>query len=164
MWRKICHVEKFQISMRGKCGEIWNFSTCGVISNFAIWKMWRNLKFLHIWHVCDVENASTCVKFMLFCCKIGFVAIYALLSQISFVAIYALLCGEKINNKLCVWRKNDRYQVWDPTPLLLDLLDLIWERFPPQETHYEGERRSIVHLPARGSSDSFFGVLAARRG
>ena len=60
--------------------------------------MWRNLKYLHIWHVCDVENASTCVKFMLFCCKIGFVAIYALLSQISFVAIYAVLCGEKMTN------------------------------------------------------------------
>ena len=70
MWRKICHVEKFQISMRDKCGEIWNFSTCGVISNFAIWKMWRNLKFLHIWHVCDVENASTCVKFMSFIVKL----------------------------------------------------------------------------------------------
>ena len=63
--------------------------------------MWTNLKFLHIWHVCDVENASTCVKFMFFCCKIGFVAIYALLSQISFVAIKALLCGEKIT-KHCV--------------------------------------------------------------
>ena len=45
----------------------------------------------------DVEK----VKFMLFCCKIGFVAIYALLSQISFVAILALLCGEKIT-KNCV--------------------------------------------------------------
>ena len=75
--------------------------------------MWTNLKFLHIWHVCDVENASICVKFMLFCCKIGYVAIYALLSQISFVAIYALLsqicfvaiyallCGEKLT-KNCV--------------------------------------------------------------
>ena len=57
--------------------------------------MWTNLKFLHIWHVCDVENASTCVKFMLFCCKIGFVAIYALISQNLFVAIFALLKFDK---------------------------------------------------------------------
>ena len=27
MWRKICHVEKFQIYMHDRCGEIWNFST-----------------------------------------------------------------------------------------------------------------------------------------
>jgi len=48
---------------------------------------------------------------MLFCCKIGFIAIYAFLLQICFVAIYALLCGEKINKKMCVWRKNYKYQV-----------------------------------------------------
>ena len=51
---QICHVEKYPISIYDRCGEIWNFCTCGVISNFAIWKMWRNLKFLHIWHVCDI--------------------------------------------------------------------------------------------------------------
>ena len=51
-------------------------------------------------HVCDEENASTHVKFMLCCCKI------------CFVAIYALLCGGKINQKLCVWRKNNKYEVW----------------------------------------------------
>ena len=33
-------------------------------------------------------------------CRIGFVAIYALLLQICFITIYALLCGEKINQKL----------------------------------------------------------------
>ena len=70
MWRKICHVEKFQISLRDKCGEIWYFSTWGVFSNIAIWKMWINLKFLHLWHMCDEENGSTCVKFMLFVAKL----------------------------------------------------------------------------------------------
>ena len=77
MWRQICHVEKFQISMHDRCGEIQIFSTYGVISDFSSWQMWRNLKFLHIWLVCDVEN----VKFKLFCCKIGIIAIYALLSR-----------------------------------------------------------------------------------
>ena len=31
--------------------------------------------------------------------------------EISFVAIYALLCGEKLSQKLCPWRKNYKYQV-----------------------------------------------------
>ena len=31
--------------------------------------------------------------------------------KIYFVAIYALLCGEKFIQKLCVWRKKDKYQV-----------------------------------------------------
>ena len=26
--------------------------------------------------------------------------------------VYALLCGEKLNQKLPPWRKNDKYQVW----------------------------------------------------
>ena len=43
-------------------------------------------------------------KIHAFCCKIGFVAIYALLLQISFVAISALLCGEKITQN-CVCRE-----------------------------------------------------------
>ena len=62
MWRKICHVEKFQIYMHDRCGEIWNFSTCRVISNFCTWQMWRNLTFLHMLsnfkflHMADVEE------------------------------------------------------------------------------------------------------------
>ena len=31
--------------------------------------------------------------------------------KICFVAIYVLLCGEKFNQKLLPWRKNDKYQV-----------------------------------------------------
>ena len=73
MWRKIFHVEKFQISIHGKCGYIWNAAhlSCGdmrrnfkflqntdeekseilhicQIQNFSTWEMWINLKFLHI--------------------------------------------------------------------------------------------------------------------
>ena len=33
-------------------------------------------------------------------------------SKICFVAIYALLCEEKLIEKLCLWRKKDRYEVW----------------------------------------------------
>ena len=69
--------------------------------------------------MCDVENVSQ-VKLMLFCCKIGFVANYAVLSrftlfcrEICFVMIRALLCGEKLNQKLHMWRKmtNMRYDL-----------------------------------------------------
>ena len=54
---------------------------------------------LHICHVCDVEIVATYGKFMLFCCKISFVTIYALCREICFVAICALLCGEKFIQK-----------------------------------------------------------------
>ena len=40
---------------------------------------------------------------MLFCCKI------------CFVAIYALLSWKKIEPKLCLWRKKDKYEVCPPT-------------------------------------------------
>ena len=45
-WRKIGHVEKFQISIHNRCGEIRNFARFGGISKFYTWQMWRNLKFI----------------------------------------------------------------------------------------------------------------------
>ena len=134
MWRKICHVEKFQIYMHERCGKIWNFSTCGVISNFSTWQMWRNLKFLHSWHVYDVENVFKCVHIMLFCWKIGFVVIYAVCRKICFDEIYALLCGEKWNQRLRMWRKNYKYEVWLTTPqpnLQLDEKGRPWNKKLP---------------------------------
>ena len=36
LWRKDCHVEKFQLSMYDNCGKTENFSTCGeILGNFA---------------------------------------------------------------------------------------------------------------------------------
>ena len=43
---KIGHVEKFQISIHNRCGEIRNFARFGGISKFYTWQMWRNLKFI----------------------------------------------------------------------------------------------------------------------
>ena len=34
-----------------------------------------------------------------------------LFCQEFFVAVYALLCGEKLRQKLCLWRKKDKYHV-----------------------------------------------------
>ena len=55
--------------------------------------------------ICHLEKygeKSVLSQFMLFCCKIRIVAIYA---------VYPLLCGEKLNQKLCLWRKKDKYQI-----------------------------------------------------
>ena len=79
-WRKICHVEKFQISIHLSWGEIWNFSplimwrqsrflhitdvdkfeislhmSCGDNSDFSTSVIWRNLKFLSIYHVEEIQ-------------------------------------------------------------------------------------------------------------
>ena len=57
-----------------------------------------NLWCFFAFHAVSLQNLFL-ERFMLFCCKI------------SFVAIYALLCGKKFRQKLCLWRKNDKYQV-----------------------------------------------------
>ena len=62
--------------------------SCGEISNFCTWNMWRKLKFLHKWinfkflHMTDVEKSEisfvVCtiygilLHFTLFCCQICF--------------------------------------------------------------------------------------------
>ena len=75
--------------------------------------MWRQI--CHLEKFLRIRNVET----------ICFVLIYAVLSQnqfvlpftlfcrkINFVAIYAFLRGEKFRQKLCLWRKKDKYQVW----------------------------------------------------
>ena len=56
-------VEKFQISPHLSYGKIWNYSTCGEISDFSTFTTHRNLKFLHmtdfsphVWLVILVTN------------------------------------------------------------------------------------------------------------
>ena len=57
MWRKICHVEKFQIFIHDRCGDIWNLSTSVMwryfrfphITNVKKSEMWRIQKLLHMW-------------------------------------------------------------------------------------------------------------------
>ena len=44
------------------------------------------------------------------CCEIIFLQ-FTLFCQEFFVAIYTLLCGEKLSQKLCLWRKKDKYRV-----------------------------------------------------
>ena len=65
-----------------KCGEVCHVEKC--------------------WHTSPhfFVAKSVLLQFTLFCRKI------------CFVAIYALLCGEILNQNLCLWRKKDKYQVW----------------------------------------------------
>ena len=56
-------VEKFQISPHLSYGKIWNYSTCGEISDFSTFITHRNLKFLHmtnfpphVWQGIQVTN------------------------------------------------------------------------------------------------------------
>ena len=112
MWRKNCHVEKFQIFMHDRCVEIWNFSACeefkkilhianvekSQISPHLTCVMWRMSS--QMYNLCCIVVKSVLSRFTLFCCKI------------SIVAIYALLYGENFNQKLHMWRKYDKYEVW----------------------------------------------------
>ena len=54
----------------------------------------------HMYNLCCFVVKLILSRFTHFCRKI------------CFVAIYALLCGEKLNQKLPLWRKNDKYEVW----------------------------------------------------
>ena len=105
VWRKICHVEIYQIILHDKCGEIWTFSTCGVISDFTTWHMGRNLTFLHMFtkfdflhmtyvetevssHLYDVKNVFTCTHYAVlltnwFCCDLRWFVMKSVLSQFT---------------------------------------------------------------------------------
>ena len=66
------------------CGETWGNLSCGEVFP-------NKLTFF--------LAKSVLSQFTLFC------------REIYFVAISALLCGEKLNQKLCLWRKKDKYHV-----------------------------------------------------
>ena len=62
--------------------------------------MWRNLNFLHIWHVCDVENVSTYVQLCCFVAKSVNFAIYTVLSQNLFCRDLRAFAWRKIDQKI----------------------------------------------------------------
>ena len=58
----------------------------------------------HIWYVRDVENVSLLAEFMAFCSKIGFVTVYALLSQNLFCRdLRTFVWREKYIQKFSMW-------------------------------------------------------------
>ena len=74
----------------------------------STWQRSRNLKSLHM----CVEDVSKYVKFMLFCYKISLSRFTLFCCKICFFAIHALLCGDKSKEKFHRWRRNYKYEVW----------------------------------------------------
>ena len=107
----ICHVEKFDISLHLSCGLCGDKEAQGreAQPTFLLLSLIHHLLIYRIDNVYDLWcfNAYYAVllqnlfilRFTLFCRKI------------RFVAIYALLRGEKFSQKLCLWRKKDKYHV-----------------------------------------------------
>ena len=96
MWRNmkffhICHVEK---------SEFFPQLSCGDISDFFIWQMWRILK----WPYMKRNFSRTQMFFCNLCCC---------LSRIYFVAIYAF-CVEKILDQNCIC--GEKWQIWQELP------------------------------------------------
>ena len=95
---KICHVEKFQISIHEISPHEEEFQfyhttdveKFGEISHFSTGLIWGNLKFMQFF---VIKSVLRC-----FC-------------EIRFGAIYALLRGEKFCKKLGRWRKIYKYEV-----------------------------------------------------
>ena len=81
--------------------------------------MWRNFPHMtncqleKCLHMVNMEKNWSCgeISSREKCGDKSFVAINAVISQYLF-AINALLRGEKLNKKLCLRRKKDKYQVW----------------------------------------------------
>ena len=89
--KKIYHIEKalhmINLEQNVLCGEMWRNLSCG--------EMFPHDRLLHM------------NKLTFFCCKICFVAIYAVLSQ------FTRFCVEKSGTKNCACgEKKDKYQVW----------------------------------------------------
>ena len=78
------------------CGEMWS-KICPVET------------FLHM---INVETIFFCHYSCWFIAKSGLLPFTLYWRKIYFVAIHALLCGDKFIQKLCLWRKKDKYQVW----------------------------------------------------
>ena len=112
--------------------------------------MWRNVEKLSCGEMFPhdifllMSNEKCAAQFTLFSRKI------------CLVAIYALLCGEKLNWKLCLWRKKDKYQVCvrlKIPDMFFDQCFLItlctlhsrmspWLQFPSTAFHSESDVRS----------------------
>ena len=90
---------------------------CSGISDSCTWKMWRIVK---SWQLnCGeflISPHDRCKKFKvsLFCCKISWLAVYAVLPWNLFCCDLRAFCVEKnCSQKCAMWRKNDKYDVWD---------------------------------------------------
>ena len=125
------HLHTWYLSQVSQVRYVEKNLSCGEISNLYAWQMWRNLKFLHMWsnlkflHMTDVEKSEVSPHLACVWCGecLYIYTCYAVLSKNwfccdlrRFVAKSVLLrythfCVEK-NQRLRMWRKNDKYEVW----------------------------------------------------
>ena len=95
-----CHVEIFST------GHTVSWKKCLHMVNME--KICHVEKFLHMR---NVETNLVGHNLCYFVAKSCFFASTLFCRKIYFVAIHALLRGEKLNQKLCLWRKKDKYEV-----------------------------------------------------
>ena len=113
--RTFCHVEKFYMwrNIRVSCFESTNcvkypdqtINLCSLCLILCVNISAMPNKWIMSFTLFSV--ISVFMQFLLFCCKIIFVAIYAVLSR-----FVHFLCGDKLSQKCPLWRKNDKYHVW----------------------------------------------------
>ena len=118
---KICHVETFHMSWRDKCAEIWNFSTCGVITKFCCMKdVEKSFSSPHLACMWCGECLHMC-KIHVFVVKLV-LSLFTHFCRKSFLSQFTLYCVEKKFTKNShVWRKNYNYQVCSIARVLIYL-------------------------------------------
>ena len=104
MWRNFPH-------NRLSCGENLHMTDCHVENYLHMVNVEKNLSNGGIFHMKNVDTNQFCHNLHCFVAKSDLLQFTLFCREICFVAIYALLCGEKFNQKLCLWRKKDKYQV-----------------------------------------------------
>ena len=76
-------------------------ATCGKISYFSTWQMWRFLAFLHMWHVCDVKM-STHMQNLSYCVIKSVVLQITQFCRETVVSWFTHFCVEKNLSKNCI--------------------------------------------------------------
>ena len=104
MWRNFPH-------NRLSCGENLHMTDCHVENYLHMVNVEKNLSNRGIFDMKNVDTNQFCHNLHCLVAKSDLLQFTLFCREICFVAIYALLCGEKLNQKLCLWRKKDKYQV-----------------------------------------------------
>ena len=98
MWRNFPH-------NRLSCGENLHMTDCHVENYLHMVNVEKNLSNGGIFHMKNVDTNQFCHNLHCLVAKSDLLQFTLFCREICFVVIYALLCGEKLNQKLCLWRK-----------------------------------------------------------
>ena len=76
-------------------------------------EMWSKICHVETYlHMINVETNLFCHYLCCFVAKSALLPVTLYWRKIYIVAMYTLLCEEKFIQKLCMWRKKDKYEVW----------------------------------------------------